>query len=220
MNFLFIIILLFVVVKAYLGYKKGIMRMVLSVSAFLISSLAMLLVAPYLSDVLIANDNVINKIKTPIYEVVAQQFEEGADVSDIINEYHLPEKLNSSIEELVKENLQEKQNSAASAVTQYLAEYICRIISYIIVFAVVRILLQFLTGVIKIFEHLPVVHELNNIGGMTLGLVEAVGCIWLFFMIVDVFHATQFGIVVRTMIWDSQALRLLYNKNPLFIFIR
>lgn len=220
MNFLFIIIVLFVIVKAYSGYKKGIMRMVLSISAFLISSLAMLLAAPYLSDILIENDVVIDKIETPIYEVVAQQFEEGADVSDILNEYHLPENLNSSIEELVKENLQEKQNSAASAVARYLAEYICRIISYIIVFAVVRILLQFLAGVIKIFEHLPVVHELNNIGGMTLGILEAVGCIWLFFMIADIFHATQFGIVVRTMIWDSQVLRILYNKNPLLIFMK
>jgi len=220
MNWLFVVILLFLVFMAIYGYTKGIMRMLFSVAAFFVSVLAMVILAPFVSDMLIKCEPVMSRIKTPVYDVVIKQLEKGVDADEILEEFHLPQNINSSIEKYVQENVQEKEDLAANAVSQYIAEYICRILSYFIIFIMVRILLQIISCIINLFEHLPVIKKLNNIGGLALALIEAFGCIWLFFMIADVLHATQFGIVIRTLIWDNEILRLLYNKNPLLIFMK
>lgn len=220
MNWLFIAVLIFICLMGIYGFKKGIMRMIFSVAAFFVSSLAMIILAPFVYNALVDCEPVMDNIKNPVYDVVSQQIDEGVNVNDILEEYHLPKKMNDSIEKFVEKNIQEKENQAAEAVSQCIAEYICRILSYIIVFIIVRISLQVVGHVIKIFEYLPVIYQLNNIGGLVLGVVEAIGCIWLFFMVTDIFHATQFGIIIRTLIWENDILRGLYNKNPLLMFIK
>ena len=104
MNWLFLIIIIFLISMAYGGYKKGIMRMLFSVISFFVATLAMIIVAPYVSDALVDSEPLMEKIKKPVYDVVMEQLDEGKNIDGILEEYHLPQKLSTSIEKFVNEN--------------------------------------------------------------------------------------------------------------------
>lgn len=220
MNWLFWGIIIFVFIFAAYGYNRGLARMIYSVSAFLISIIAMVVIAPIAANVLHNSEPVMESIQKPIEEIVVKQIDEGLDVDQIIDNCHLPSGLDKNIRNIANENILDKEGEIASVISETLAEYVCDILAYISIFIIVRIVLFIVSRVIHVVEHLPVIKKLNKAGGALLSVVEAIGCIWLFFMLADVLSTTKFGITVRTMIWENELLRILYNINPLLFFIK
>lgn len=72
----------------------------------------------------------------------------------------------------------------------------------------------------KLVSKLPVIHSLDKIAGMLLGLVEVVFFIWLIFIFVEI--KNPFGIQdwVNTQVNESALLTILYRVNGLILLLK
>ncbi len=214
MNWLFLAVVLFIFIMGVYGYVRGILRMLYSVAALIVSIAAMVLIAPFLASILKSNATVMNTIESPIINTIGERIDENVDVESVLSEYyHLPKSISEKINELVSDDVASAKINIAQSIAREIAEYICDLLSYIIVFILIRIVIVILEKVLHIVEKLPVIGTLNHFGGVTLALVEAVGCIWIFFIIIQLFHTSHIGQLLINMVWENDFLRALYDNN-------
>ena len=91
------------------------------------------------------------------------------------------------------------------------------IFSYILAFIIVSIGLKVTCGVLDIVAKLPVLNQINKTGGLLVGLVEGVLRVWVVFIILDMFAATQWGNTLLIMVHSNEYIRILYENNWLYM---
>ena len=91
------------------------------------------------------------------------------------------------------------------------------IFSYVIAFVVASIGLSIACGVLDIVAKLPVLNQINKTGGLLVGLIEGVLRVWIVFIILDMFAATQWGNALLIMVHSNDFVRMLYENNWLYI---
>jgi uncharacterized membrane protein required for colicin V production len=77
----------------------------------------------------------------------------------------------------------------------------------------VQILLRILLAALDILSHIPVIGGLNRLLGLLLGLLQALFFIWIFFLVLSMATATDWGLQLMSMVQESSLLSYLYNSN-------
>lgn len=220
MNWLFLGTVIFIFVMGVYGYSKGLLRMLYSVAALIISVLAMIIISPFLSSMLKSNKSVMELIQTPIENAIEKKVDDGLDIEDVLYEYyHLPDNISSKITNMVSEDVEIAKAGVTESIARAIAEYVCDLASYVIVFIAIRLILIVIGQLLHIVEKLPVIKTMNRLGGTTLALVEALGCIWIFFIIIEVIGTSEIGRQLIQMIWQNDFLRMLYENNIITYFV-
>lgn len=219
MNGLFAIMILFLLLMGGYGYAKGLIRMCFSFVALLISVLAMLLVAPLLSEGLQRNEALMDRIRTPLVQELEDRLEGAADsldVEGVLSEYyHLPSSVSSTIVRALDQGVEKTAGNAASYVATTISIYVCDVAAYLIVFVTVRLLLLVVGQLLHVVERLPGIRSMNRLGGMALALGQGMIIILVFLFAVNLFQGQEFGRNVMEMIRSNDVLLGLYEWNPL-----
>lgn len=103
--------------------------------------------------------------------------------------------------------------SFADYLVHFLATVILNVIAFVAAVILVQILLHLVIGALDILAHIPLIGGLNRLLGLILGLVQALFFLWLFFLILSMTSATQWGLQLMDMVQSSQALSALYDSN-------
>lgn len=103
--------------------------------------------------------------------------------------------------------------SFADYLVHFLATVILNVIAFVAAVILVQILLHLVIGALDILAHIPLIGGLNRLLGLILGLVQALFFLWLFFLILSMTSATQWGSQLMDMVQSSQALSALYDSN-------
>lgn len=225
MNWLFFVIIGFIALWTFRGYKKGFIRMIMSFVFLLLTLFLSAMLTPYISDFL--------QEKTPIYEYTQMKCADtidnylltGGEKTDdqiaAIQNLGLPGPLESVL--TANNNTTTYSLLAATNVSEYvggyLAKWIINTITYIIVFILIGIILKIISHTMKAVDRVPVINQFNKILGMILGLTQAVLTVWIFFLIITVFASTGFGLNMLRMINENMVLSLLYDTNILMKII-
>lgn len=101
----------------------------------------------------------------------------------------------------------------ADYLIHFLATVILNVIAFIASVILVQILLHLAIGALDILAHIPLIGGLNRLLGLVLGLVQALFFLWLFFLVLSMTSATQWGLQLMDMVQSSQALSALYDSN-------
>ena len=91
------------------------------------------------------------------------------------------------------------------------------IFSYILAYIVASIGLSIACSVLDIVAKLPILKQINKTGGLLVGLVEGVLRVWIIFIIIDMFAATQWGNTLLIMIHSNEYVKTLYENNWLYM---
>ena len=100
-------------------------------------------------------------------------------------------------------------------VAGYIAGCITNGIGYIISFLIAILIIKVILYAVDILTGLPVINFVNAVGGMLLGIVQALLWIWIFFIVITVLCNTLPGQIVMEQIDSSEILKTLYDKNLL-----
>lgn len=220
MNWLFLAVVIFIFIMGVYGYVKGLLRMLYTVVSLIIAIIAMIIFAPFLSSLMQSNDTLMGAIEAPIIETIGEKLDDGVDVKGALQDYyHLPESVSGKINEMLSGSVDDAKINITESIARTIAEYLCDIISYIIVFFTVRLLTVVIGSLLHIVEKFPVINTMNHLGGTTLALLEALVCVWLFFLIIDLIHASQLGLILIKMVLENDFLRMLYQNNMLTYFL-
>ncbi len=219
MNWLLLIVILFIGLSIVEGYRKGFIKTVFSIFGLAIALIVASVGAPMLSHQLVKNETVyqyIDKKVADTLDIDSRNLEQKEE-SAYIDKLPLPESIKNQIN--ANNSFEVKSLLNVSNFSGYVSGYItCMIlnaISYLLIVILVLIAVRILANLLDIISKLPVLNSINKIGGIAVGTLKGVIIVWLFFVVITVFSGSEFGKSMFEMINDSVVLSYLYNNNLL-----
>lgn len=205
MNWLRYVLLAVCILSALAGYRKGLVRTVLSmVSLILVTGLAIWM-NPYVTDVL--NE------RTTLPQYVEKKWLESMGV---------PEELVNQIlgSGAVQEYQEEQLHSLASYAAKAVSEKIMKGIAFFLTLVLAVVFVTIAVKIVELIAEIPGISFLNRMGGAGLGVVRAVLWIWIFFAVVYCFQATHWGNVCMKQIQGDMALAWIRENNPVLMLLK
>lgn len=106
------------------------------------------------------------------------------------------------------------------AVSGYLAETILQAAAFLVTLVLVGVLVQGIAFSLGIAARLPVLHGINKLAGLVLGLAEGILVVWILFFVITACSTTEWGGKLLLMIAEDDILSWIYRNNLLFAFLR
>ena len=226
MNWILIAVIGIIAAFAFIGLKKGLIKMVFSLVSTIAALLVAMLLSPVVANTMKNNEAIVGFFEEKISAVVdftseeAQEETESAQES-LIASLPLPE----TFKETILEN-----NTAETYISLQAAnfeEYVCRQITNVIINAIAFVIalllaiiaLAILCGALNLLAKLPILKQMNAAAGLAAGAAEGVLLVWILFVILTMFAGTEFGSNAMSMIAENPLLDFLYKNNLVSKFI-
>ena len=194
-----ILIIAILIINIIIGYKKGLVNVIFNIFAFLIAIIITFIAYKPISEIIIKNTNIYDNIK-----------------STIINNSNKDEKENEN-EESLQKYIQDATEEVKTNTTELIAENIAKksieIITGIIVFIVTRILLILLKFVTEAVANLPIIKQLNEIGGFGYGLAKGLIIIYIILTIMFLVISINGNKKIVDTLNASYITKFLYDNN-------
>lgn len=129
----------------------------------------------------------------------------------------LPDRIAAYIADSAGEMLDE--SGIYEAVGSRIADWILAGISYFAALCLASIVLFLIGRSLRIVDHIPVLRGINRTLGIFVGALQGLILVWLFFLLIALFAATEDGQVLIAQIDDNFILRYLYYNNILLKFL-
>ena len=99
----------------------------------------------------------------------------------------------------------------------YLVNFFANIILNILAFVVTLLVVQLVlwTGItaLDLFSRLPMLNFVNHLGGLAVGALQGLFAVWLIFLVISLFSATEIGMTLMNMVNESALLQPMYESN-------
>lgn len=169
-DLILIAIIVAVCVNSYIkGLVISVFNLVSSLAAMVLSYLFYPVIAGFLKGTAI-----LGWIQTPIRDSL---LESGATLGEVtaeslLGQLNLPTSISQSLLHALGDisgNLPELAESVSAAVAGFILEIIC----IVVLFVIVKVGLLFAKGLLKTITKLPLLHQVDKLGGLAFGLIEA-----------------------------------------------
>ena len=229
MNALTIILLLYILMEALLGCKRGFFRSVLSLLVLILTMVFSCKLSPQVASYLSKETNLQKTIAERIEEYLQKDGEDSLDADMESRSWQKDFLENAGFPSYLSEVLGDNNNaeffdalkvdSFYPYIATYLATVIINILAYFITFLVIWLILHMFASLLKGIGKIPVLRMLNRMGGMLFGIGKALLVVSLFLLLITMLSSTAFGQVLVAQMEESPILCAFYEHNPLIIFI-
>lgn len=197
MNWLLIIVILFISWNIVEGYRYGALRMVFSLCTWILSIMLASYMTPAVSNYITEN----TKLHSIVQEKAEEKLVENASQDEAV--------IDSIIQSTgVYDNVSEK-----------IADVVIKVIAFLGVVIVFSILSNVLLEVIKIIEKIPIIGGANKIIGLFVGLFKSMIIVWVFSACLVFVNRITDCKGIMDCIKESVFLQVLYNNNPIIKII-
>lgn len=221
MSWLFWVLLVVLAIFGIQGFRKGMLKTVLS----MVSTIAVLIITawltPSIGDYIRENTQWQGNIQLKVEETLLAELgdieiPENSQM-EFIDQLPLPEVMKKL---LVKNNTTEiyeqfDVNGFAEYLATYLARGIVNGIAFVIAFIVTLIIMRLILFVVNLVTELPLIGTLDSLGGFAIGIVHGIFWISIFFLVVVVISDTKMGSMLMETINSDSMLSWVYDKNAL-----
>lgn len=218
MNWLFGLVVLFLVASAVIGYKKGFVKIAYGLVATIVTLFLVSVLAPHVQTILVEKTPLYEKVEAVCVETIKGKIEAtvnetGASVSAALEQsgIKLPEALVDVVENIGEENTQATE--VAQKIGSALAEWLMLMISFVLTYIVVVILLKILEKVLNIATRLPVLKGTNKTLGVVMGLGQGVIDLWLAALMLSTMCTTEVGMQLIVLVNENFFLKFIYDHN-------
>ena len=219
-----ITVLIFLVFACYTGYKRGLIREVVSLLCVFLSMAVVWFINPYVNQFIRENTSVYEKIQTASGSF-ADSLADGKETMDeeeqkaLISSMDIPDLLQKGITEnntaLVYQYL--AVNTFAGYISGYLANVAVNCLSFLVSYILSSILIHVLAYAMDLLARLPVIRGINKIAGAVVGGMKCIVFVWVGMLVLTILCNTEIGQKGLGLIRGDTVLDFLYDKN---IFIR
>lgn len=190
MNWLLPAALLFVLFSTIDGHKKGFIKKSVGLVSLILTLAVASVTTPYIAAYL--------QEETALYDTLCRMLQSGQ--SDLYETLALI--------------------GLGEAAMDYVAQGLLRAAAFLITLILVGILVQGAAFSLGVAAKLPVLNGINKVAGLILGFAEGILWIWVFFFVITLLSATEWGGRLLLMVADSELLSWLYRENLLFVFLK
>lgn len=216
-----VITTLLLVTACVRGYKRGLIKEIVSFACVFLSMAMVWFVNPYVNEFICENTSIYEKIQESCQKFVEEKYnvqmsnKEGQ--TEVINEMNLPD--------LISDGLVQNNNSdiyqylAVSTfsdyITQYLAKMVVNGISFLISLLMSAILIKSVIWMLDLVSRLPVIHGMNKIAGAFLGAAKFLIVIWVVLLALTIICNTEIGEAGLHIVEKDYILSYIYDKDIL-----
>lgn len=191
----------------FIGYKKGMVKLLLSMVAMIIAYiLAAALTVPV---------SAVIKSTTPAYGAIEDSVEELVQDANV-KEYSLS-KLN--LPDTIKEKIMEGSGKITEAFNAYLVKVISNLIlralTFLILIIVIYIILRIVIHMLDFVAKLPLINKVNKVGGIVVGFAQGLLIVWVGCLLITAFGNKEWAQEMFKHINANSILTFIYEKNPL-----
>ena len=225
-NYLLAAVIAILVISAVNGYRKGFLRIAISLFNIILVICIVTVISPYISNYLTNHTKVYDHLKQKVVEVFADnnaQYDNTIEENQIktIESYDMPEIITSC---LINNNTSEVYHELMVTlfeeyVAGYLAKMIINAISFIGCFLMLWVFIWFILFSADIIARIPIIKGFNKLLGLFAGLTKGLLIVWVGFFIAIIFFGNTIGSKMITSINSSVILTILFNHNLLVRFI-
>ena len=207
-----LIIVAILAISIFLGYKKGLTKCIIKILSFVIALVVAAVLFKPVSNFIIEKTQIDDNIKQSIINLTKEDVEDDGKVKEDSN---LPKPMVNYINETVENAVNEAKENVITVAAEGIAITTINIVVAILLFIIVRIALMFVSALSTIITDLPIIKQVDKVGGILYGLIKALVIIFVIFALISLISPMieQTGIIV--VINKSFIGSILYNNNIL-----
>lgn len=199
-----LIIIATVLLFVFIGYKKGLTGSLIKLLSFIIAvALAFMLYKP-VANMIIENTEIDDNIKATITRTFNK---EDSNKND--EEKSEP----SNIMENVSKEIENATNEVKTTMIEETTKTIINVASAIVIYIAVRIILLIVSLFAKQITKLPLLKQVDEIGGIAYGAVEGIVIVYIVLSIISLTSVIWSDNIALTAITKSTLGNMLYNNN-------
>lgn len=212
MGIIFDIILIgIILLNIFICYKKGLVKLAVGLVAVLVSVILAVILYKPVSNIIIENTEIDNKIEQTIIENFTSQSEESNENED--NGFI------KYIEKYVDDTVNKTKNEIVIEAAGIIAVKVINIVVILGIFIIARLVLILLTFIADMITSLPILKQFNEVGGIIYGIVKALLIIYAILAIIFFIIYTTGNTILGEAIASSYITKLFYNHNLLLTIL-
>jgi len=206
-----VIIVAILAINVYLCYKKGLVNLAVGLIAVVAAIILSVIFYKPITNLVVENTGFDEAIENTIIETFVP---EGTDAGQVQYVGIL-----SFLETEVGNVVNQTQNEVMYETAGAMAEKVINLIVFIAIFTIVRVALFALTFVADAITSLPILKQLDDVGGILYGLVKALLIIYVVLAIVSLIVTFTASTSISDVISSSYVTKFFYNNNILLNLI-
>ncbi len=230
MTWLGIIVIAFMVLLCFIGYRRGFVREIFSLLYIVLTVILVGIINPYVSDFLKEYTPIYTAVENQCSKTISKQITSGESSEETAEDASEESLQTSVIQSLflpssVKDDMEDNNtaegydylmvDSFTGYISSYLSNIIVNGISYVVSFIIIYLLLHLLAFAINSVAQLPGLRIINRLGGGLVGLLKGVLVIWIVFLVLTILYNTEIGEQALQMIDRDFVLSFLYENDIL-----
>lgn len=204
-----IILIAIILLNVIICYKKGLVKLAVGLVAVFISLVLALMLYKPVSNIIIKNTEIDEKIKGSIISTLTTENNES-EINDS-SDKGMMKYMQSYVDDAVNKTKNEIVIESAEVVSNK----IINICAFLCVFVVARILAFLLTIIADLIMSLPILKQFNKAGGIVYGIIKALLIIYVILAIIFVLTYITGNTSVSEIISKSCITKIFYNNNIL-----
>jgi len=200
-----LVIVAIIILNVYLCYKKGLVNLAVGLIAVVAAIILSVIFYKPVTNLVVDKTQFDETIEKTIVETFAPEGAEGGQVQYVgILSY-----LETEVGNVVNDTKNEVVYESAKA----MSVKIINLIVFIAIFTAVRVALFALTFVADAITSLPILKQLDDVGGILYGLVKALLIIYVVLAIVSVVVSFTASTTISDAITNSYVTKFFYENN-------
>ena len=202
-----VIVVAIIALNVYLCYKKGLVNLAVGLIAVVAAIILSIILYRPITNLVIENTEFDEAIENTIVKTFAPEGTEEGQVQYVGILSYLETELGNAVNETKNEVVYETAGA--------MAEKILNLIVFIIIFTAVRVVLFALTFVADAITSLPILKQLDDVGGIIYGLLKALLIIYVVLAVVSVIVSFTANTAISDTISSSYVTKFFYDNNVL-----
>ena len=205
-----IILIAVILLNVIICYKKGLVKLAVGLVAVLISIILALMLYKPISNIIIKNTEIDEKIKESIINTLTIENDENNTSDKGMMKY---------MQSYVDNAVNKTKNEIVIEASEIVSIKIINICAFLGIFIVVRILTFLLTIIADIIMSLPILKQFNKTGGIVYGVIKSLVIIYLVLAIIFAITYITGNTTISDAISKSYITKIFYNNNVLLNLI-
>ena len=198
-----LIIIAVVLLFIFLGYKKGLTGSLIKLLSFIIAIVVAFVLYKPVANAVIENTVIDDNIRTTLSATL------GVENKTENTEENVP----STIMDNINKEIENATDEVKANLIDHTTITIVNIGSGIVIFLAVRVILVLISLFAKILTDLPVIKQVDKLGGLAYGAIEGIFIVYAVLAVISLTSVIWANNAVVTAIAKSSLGEMLYNNN-------
>lgn len=225
MNWLYLVVMAYIVLSALRGFHKGFLKVVYSIVSIFVAVVFVVLAAPQISHV-IDGTNLSKQIEAGCEDYVRKQVVRQLDennLADLVPSWlKLPKKIEKELKKgsrAAAADLMEQQGIYKKA-AKMMADFFVNLIAFVTALLIISIIIFIIGRQLDMFSKTPGIHIANMVMGFIAGALKAFLVIWIVFLLIKITDFLPSSARLISMIEENGVLKNLYDQNRILELLK